>query len=320
MKKLIVLFLMVSSLLFPDIVGRGIGETEVLAKKSALDELSQQIEVTVDSIFSTKEESIDGVYSRDSAGVVNLLSNNFLIGVDYKTDKIGKNFAVTATIGSDKVYFYEQKIYESYELVGYYYNKAKLCKSFGEKKSYLLASVKELKKGDSYKNISFLLGSKKVINPPINIAELKDELQKLKNANLDKMVVYIDISDEKYGNIKNLVTKNINAISKESNLDILIGDKDFNNTSLVVNVASLEQEVLPPFYYNGKKLSDTIYKSSITLSFVLKDSLGGTIYDSFTFSNSGKSFLSAEDAINISVNRLLRDAKEKLSLTLQSAF
>lgn len=320
MKRIILFFMTISVLIFPDIIGHGIGETEVLAKKSALDELSQQIEVKVDSLFYTEESANGDQYTRNSAGVVNLLSNNFLIGVDYEIEKIGKNYSATAIISKDKLYFYEQKISDSYSLVNNYYNKSKSTKSIGEKKSLLLASIKELKKGDSYNNIALLLGSKTSITSPVNEFKLKEELQNLKDANLDKIVMYVDLENDKFANIKGIVTKNLTQISKENQFDIIMGDKEYNNTLFQVKVISYTTEVVPPFYYNKKKLSDTIYKSNLTLSFILKDSYSGTIYDTFTFENSSKSFLSHEDALNLSAGRILRDAKESLTMGLSNIF
>lgn len=320
MKQIILVFMLISVFIFPDIIGTGIGETEILAKKSALDELSQQIEVKVDSLFYTEESYNGDEYTRNSAGVVNLLSNNFLIGVEYEIEKIGKNYSAIAKISKDKVYFYEQKISDSYTLVDNYYNKSRNTKSIGEKKSLLLASVKELKKGESYKNIAMLLGSKNNINSIINEFKLKEELQSLKDANLDKIVVYVDLENEKFAGIKGFVTKNLMQISKENGFDIIMGDKEYNNTLFQVKVISYTAEVVPPFYYNNKKMSDTIYKSNLTLSFILKDSYSGTVYDTFTFENSSKSFLSPEDAINLSANRILREAKEDLTVGLSNIF
>lgn len=316
MKKIILFFMFCSFYLLADIVGVGIGETEILAKKSALDELSQQIEVKVDSLFYTEEINKNGIYSKDSVGTVNLISSNFLIGVEYYVEKIGKNYSAKAVISKDKAYFYEDKVREAYNLSSQYYGRSTKTKSFGEKKSYLLASLKELKKGDSYKNISLLLGSKKAISPGVNEFTLNEELQKLKNENLDKLIVYIDLEEEKFLGVKNIIAKSITQISRENNLDIVLGDKNYNNTTFQVRVVSYKEEVIPPFYYNNKKLSDTIYKSDLVLSFELKDSLSGVVYETFTYENSSKSFQSPEDALNLSSNRIMKEAKGKLTISL----
>lgn len=320
MKKVILLFICLIFNSFADLVGVGIGETEILAKKSALDELSQKIEVNVDSLFYTEETFNGDGYTRNSAGVINLLSNNFLIGVDYEIEKIGKNYSAVAKITDDKIYFYEQKIYDSYSSSSLYYNKGKESQSVGEKKSYFLGSLKELKKGNSYKNIAMLLGLKKDIKAPVSELEINDYLKKIKDSGLDKIILYIASDEESDGSIKNLLSKDLMKISRENNLGLMMGDKDYNNTTLILKVSSLEKEEIPPFYYNGKKLSDTIYKTNLVLSLVLKDSLSGKIYDSFTIDSSSKSFLSFEDSVNIATNRALRDNKDKISLLLQNVY
>ena len=319
MKNLFIIFLFTSSILFCDIIGRGIGETEVLAKKSALDELSQQIEVNVDSIFYSEETKSNDDYNKNSTGIINLYSNNFLLGVEYKIEKVGKNYSALAIISNDKSFLYEQKVNDTYNLVSSYFEKANNTKSPGEKKSYLLGSLKELQKGNNYKNIAILLGSKKTKTSLINEADIQDALQKLKNSSLDKIILYVSLEDT-FVNIKNLVTKNLVQISKDNSLDLLIGDNNYNNTTLIVKVSSLTQEEIPAFYYNKKKLSDKIFKTSLSLTFILKDSFSGSIYDTVTLESSSKSFASSNDSLNIATNSILRDGKDKLSIMLQNLY
>lgn len=319
MKNLFIIFLFTSSILFCDIIGRGIGETEILAKKSALDELSQQIEVNVDSIFYLEQTKTNDDYNKNSAGVINLSSNNYLLGVEYKIEKIGKNFSALAIISNDKLYLYEQKVDNSYNLASSYFDKANNTKSAGEKKSYLLGSLKELQKGDNYKNIAMLLGAKKVINSSISKADIQETLQKLKNSNLDKIILYVSL-DDNFSNIKNLITKNLVQLSKENALDLLIGDNNYNNTTLIVKVSSLTQEEIPAFYYNKKKLSDKMFKTNLSLTFILKDSFSDSIYDTVTLDSTSKSFASSNDSLNIATNRILRDGKDKLSIMLQNLY
>ncbi len=319
MKNLFIIFLFTSSILFCDIIGRGIGETEILAKKSALDELSQQIEVNVDSIFYLEQTKTNDDYNKNSAGVINLSSNNYLLGVEYKIEKVGKNFSALAIISNDKLYLYEQKVDSSYNLASSYFDKANNTKSAGEKKSYLLGSLKELQKGDNYKNIAMLLGAKKVINSSISKADIQETLQKLKNSNLDKIILYVSL-DDNFSNIKNLITKNLVQLSKENALDLLIGDNNYNNTTLIVKVSSLTQEEIPAFYYNKKKLSDKMFKTNLSLTFILKDSFSDSIYDTVTLDSTSKSFASSNDSLNIATNRILRDGKDKLSIMLQNLY
>lgn len=319
MKKLYLFFLLTSSILFADIIGRGIGETEILAKKSALDELSQQIEVNVDSIFYSEETKFNDDYNKNSAGVINLSSNNFLLGVEYKIEKVGKNYSALAIISNNKLFLYEEQISDNYNLATSYFDKSNNTKSPGEKKSYLLGSLKELQKGNNYKNIAMLLGAKKINSPSINEADIKEALQKLKNTNLDKIILYVSL-DDNFSNIKNIVTKNLIQVSKDNSLDLLIGDSNYNNTIMIVKVVSLTQEEIPAFYYNKKKLSDKIFKTSLSLTFILKDSFSGSIYDTVTLDSSSKSFSSSNDSLNITTNRILRDGKDKLSIMLQNLY
>lgn len=319
MKNLFIIFLFISSILFCDIIGRGIGETEILSKKSALDELSQQIEVNVNSIFYSEETKSNDDYIKNSAGTINLYSNNFLLGVEYKIEKIGKNYSALAIISDNKLFLYEQKVNDSYSLASSYFDKANNTKSAGEKKSYLLGSLRELQKGDNYKNIAILLGAKKTPNSLINKADIQEALQKLKNSSLDKIILYVSL-DNNFPNIKNLITKNLVQLSKDNSLDLLIGDNSYNNTTLIVKVSSLTQEEIPAFYYNKKKLSDKIFKTSLSLTFILKDSFSDSVYDTVTLDSTSKSFLSSNDSLNIATNRILRDGKDKLSIMLQNLY
>lgn len=319
MKKICFYFLLLSSFLFAEMIGRGIGETEILAKKSALDELSQQIEVKVDSLFFM-EENYDGLeYTKNSAGEINLSSNSFLLGLEYKIEKVGKNFSALAIISDDKLYLYEEQIRNSYDLAASYFEKSKLTRSPAEKKKYLQASLKEIKKGNSYKNIALLLGKPQFKEVVLNQADIDKALQELKNSNMDKVIIYIKI-DAGFEEIREIVAKSITQLSKENNLDLLLGDENYNNTVLLVKVSSLFQEDIPAFYYNNKKINERMFKSNVSLTFVLKESISDSVYDTFTISANGKSFLNLQDSLNNAINRALKEDREKIGLMLEKLY
>lgn len=319
MNKIFCLFVLIANFTFGEMIGRGIGETEILAKKSALEELSQQVEVKVDSLFFM-EENYDGIeYIKNSSGETNLSSNNFLLGVEYKIEKVGKNYSALAIISNDKLYLYEEKIKESYELADSYFEKSSLTKSPAEKKNYLQGSLKEIKKGNSFKNIALLLGKPKIATLNVNESDIEKALQELKNSNMDKIILYIKI-DKGFENVKNIIAKSIAQISKDNNLDILMGDEDYNNTVLLVKISSLTQEDIPAFYYNNKKINERMFKSNVSLTFVLKEKLGDSVYDTFTLSANGKSFLNLDDSLSNAINRALKEDREKIGIMLENLY
>ena len=102
MKKLMILLLgilMSISSFSETLEGVGRGNNEVMAKKEALADLSNQIQVTIKSNFISNKSLTNGQSNREVSSGISTISETSLLGVDFKVKK--KWFRSKRSIPSD---------------------------------------------------------------------------------------------------------------------------------------------------------------------------------------------------------------------------
>jgi hypothetical protein len=105
-KKFILIISLVIVVFAKDISVIGFGDTQIEAKKSALKELSNQIEVSLQSnMITTKSISATGEYEKDVVSTFNQISTTKFLGLEYgKFDALHKTIKITLPTLSYKLY------------------------------------------------------------------------------------------------------------------------------------------------------------------------------------------------------------------------
>lgn len=282
MKKLIIFILTLSlvTLTFgKDITGTGYGATEKEARENALNDLSQQIRVTVESNYSSKNTFKNGETDKNLQSNVKLFSKNDLLGVEYKSKKyfLRKKYRVRAFISDSNLPMYEGKT-ESFKNQ-IYLNLSKIKKSNNllEKKELLEKSISDFVLYEGYKNMAFILGSKKVFSIKYTEAQLKEQLKsinlQLNAPRITFLSVTGDFPSEAYEYIKNrsdnLAVKIFDTSSKK--FAIVSEMNESVNTVFNVNVNSYTVDKKGSVYYNDKAITKERFLASINISITAKD-------------------------------------------------
>lgn len=319
MKKLILvtLFIFSTGIFARDLVGTGIGSTEVLARKHALEDLSTQIEVTVESLFHKEETSYNDDIDKYSKSVINLRANNVLLGVEYEVEEIGRDYSAKAIISKNSLNLYEGKVMDLEENVTKDFKRGKDSEKVADQKRFFTEALRNKQQADTYRNIAFILGSQKSLSGVYTEQEIINELKRIEDMALDKAVVYFRVD----GNFDKVEYKNYFVASLDRLIgnfansyedQLMLGTEDFNNIIIDATLNSSYIELLEPVYYNNKKLTDSMYKASITVTFIVRDTFDESIKGTFVISTNGKSFDNELKAMEKAISLALRDSKYKL--------
>lgn len=182
MKKILLLFFLLSSIIFADLKGSGQGKSESEAKNNALSDLSSRIQVEVSSEYSSKSNDSNKGYKFEDVSMINLKTSNDFLGVDINVEKTSvfkDEYRAIAILKSDKLYLYYNKIIKLDEnmLVNF---KLTNDGSKREKLNYLEKVSKNYKQREKYSYIVVALGGE-VSKPSVSkykIERKKKSLQK----------------------------------------------------------------------------------------------------------------------------------------------
>lgn len=299
-----------------DLIGTGIGKSKDEARRYALDDLSQQIEVTVESLFHSQVNAYNENAEVKAQSVVNLRANNVLLGVEYKVTEIGDEYNAKAYISSNSMGMYERSVIDLENTVAVNFKKGGEAKSISDKKLYFTEAYKKSSQAETYRNIARILGSTKDLPSTYTLAEISAELKEIEGQALDRAVVYFDIQGEFEADYKShlesLLNKVIADLSNVYSGQLIPGNESFNNIVIETVLNSSHVDHIDPVYYNGKMISKAMYKASITISFLVRDTFEDRVKGSFVASTSGRSFDDEESAIKRAISRAVRDSKPKL--------
>lgn len=282
MKKILTIFLLVGMTIFSfgkGLEGRGYGKTSNEARRNALDDLSQQIRVTVESSYSSDKSFNDGETREELMSSINLISKNELLGIEYKTKKyfLRRKYRVIAKIEEENLPLYEDKA-ETYKN-NIYLNvqKSESTETLQGRKELLQKSLEELDYYEGYKSVAMILGSKKAYSMKYTRADLEGRITRIDNIlNAPKVMLVTltgDYPSEAYDFIKNKVDNLISTISKNSSTKLVIA-KEMNNdvnTLFNVNVNSYYIDLTDPVTYNEKEIIGEKYEASINITITAKD-------------------------------------------------
>jgi len=282
MKKILTIFLLIGITVISlgkSLEGTGYGTTSGEARRNALDDLSQQIRVTVESNYSSDKSFSNGESKEELMSSINLISNNDLLGIEYKTKKyfLRKKYRVIAKIDQENLPLYEDQA-ESYKN-NIYLNvqKSESTETLQGRKELLEKSLKELDYYEGYKSVAMILGSSKVFTMNYTRADLEGRIARIDNIlNAPKVMLVTltgDYPSEAYDYIKNRVDNLISTLSKNSSTKLVIA-KEMNedvNTLFNVNVNSYYIDLTDPVTYNDKEIIGEKYEASINITITAKD-------------------------------------------------
>lgn len=255
--------------------GVGIGNSEVIAKKEALGDLSNQIQVTIKSNFTSNKSLTNGQSNRIVSSGISTISETNLLGVDFKVKKkwFRSKYIATAILDESKISLYEKKANELRSLINNNYNQFSQIEDLNLKKNYLTSAFKSYEEFDSYRNVAIILGSTKIYNLPYTKTQIKNHLESVdKKINSNSLyngvnILYVKSSGEFDEDSKeyfdNYFYTMLSSISRENDNKVAISSKNDStvNTLVKVVINSNYTSTKPAVYYNKKMI---VPKSFIT--------------------------------------------------------
>jgi len=335
MKKIIILLLgilMTVSSFSKTLVGKGEGPTEAIAQKEALADLSNQIQVTVKSNFTSQKTLSNGETNNDASSEISAISETKILGVDFEVKKkwFRSKYIATATLDETDTSLYEKKADELRNKVSTNYTQALGSENLKLQRNYLMNALKSYEDFESYKNVATILGSQKIYQLPITKTEIKNKLQsveeKMNNSSLYNgiNILYIKSSGQFKDNSKDFFDNAFNSIlasiSKENNNKIAISNANDSTVNTLVKVVlnSNYTTVKPAVYYNKKMITpDTnITTINVTVELYNKENIENLL--TITVTGEGSDEKSVEASFEKAVKNAFAQMEEKLKSSLIS--
>ncbi|OQY42196.1 MAG: hypothetical protein B6227_02865 [Fusobacteriia bacterium 4572_74] len=283
MKKLMILLLgilMSISSFSKTLEGIGMGNSEVMAKKEALADLSDQIQVTIKSNFISNKSLTNGQSNREVSSGISTISETNLLGIDFKVKKkwFRSKYTATAILDKTKISLYEKKANELRGLINSNYTKFSQAEDLSLKKNYLTSALKSYDEFDSYRNVAIILGSTKIYNLPYTKTQIKNDLESVdKKINSDSLyngvnILYVKSSgkfDEDFKDyFDNYFYSMLASISSENNDKIAISSDNNSTVNTLVKVVlnSTHTSIKPAFFYNKKMITPESFVTTLNIT------------------------------------------------------
>jgi hypothetical protein len=323
MKKLIIFIftLTLITLAFgKDITGTGYGSTERKAKEDALNNLSQQIRVTVESNYSSENTFENGEINKNLQSNVNLFSRNELLGVEYKTKKyfLRKKYRVRAFVNESKLPLYESRVETLKNQIYLSISKVEKSNNLLEKKELLEKSILDFDLYEGYKNMTAILGSEKIFSINYTEAQLKAQLKNIDDILDAPRIVFLsvtgDFPNEVYDYLKNRSDNMVTKIFDNSQKKLAIVNEmnERVNTVFNINVNSYNVEKKGSIYYNGKAITKERFIASINVSITARNNEIDSYIISKTASSSSYDVNSEKTAMYKAIDSLFKKEGEEL--------
>lgn len=256
MKKILLLFILMTTLAFGDLEGIGRGKNEIEAKNKALSDLSSKIQVEVKSEFNSKSTENNNRYIFEDTSSINLKTANDFLGVDIKVDKISMfsdEYEAVATLSSNKLHLYYNRIKELDENIATNF-KLTNTGSKSEKFDYLEKVLEDFKKRDKYSYVIAALGGQ-ISKPSISKysierrkASLKKKLQEHVNVALNVMGD-VDEDDRVY------FQKELSSSVKDKRIVLRYIEDGSEDYYIDINIVESKEEKIPETYIMPEMVS-----------------------------------------------------------------
>lgn len=249
MKKILLLFILMTTLAFASLEGIGKGKNEIEAKNNALSDLSSKIQVEVKSEFNSKSTENNNGYTFEDASNINLKTANDFLGVDIKVDKtsmFSDEYEAIATLSSDKLHLYYNRVNELDKNIATNF-KLTNTGSKSEKSNYLEKVLEDFKKRDKYSYVIVALGGQ---TPKPSVSKysverrkssLKKELEERINVALN-VIGDVDESDRVY------FQKELNSSVKDKRIVLKYIEDGSEDYYIDINIIEKKEEKIPETY------------------------------------------------------------------------
>ncbi|MBZ4683244.1 MAG: hypothetical protein PWP46_124 [Fusobacteriaceae bacterium] len=306
LNKILLLFIL-SVNIFANITGYGNKTTLEEAKKEALVNLANQISVKVDSEFY-KEANVDeeNNYSEKKSNKVKLTSIKEFLGVEFIINRLKSGYEVYAVIDKDDIPLYLSEIEKLNKEISYKLD-SKEDDLLKEKENYNNI-LDLLEKIEDYRYILNSLGYSKTIKTVVSIVEIQNKIVEINKKLNEKKYMYIDIRKSfeyiPYNDylIKDLKRK-LEYFANKNNM-IITTNKEKGNIIIKISIDNVITEKTEPFYYNNKKISDSIYKNSLSATLEIYDKRVNNILVEKNINTSSKSVISEDSVVKNNIRKL----------------
>jgi len=333
MKKLMVLFLgilMTISSFSKTLEGVGMGNSEVTAKKEALADLSNQIQVTIKSNFTSNKSLANGQSNREVSSGISTISETNILGVDFKVKKkwFRSQYTATATLDETKISLYEKKANELRGLINSNYTQSSQTEDLNLKKNYLTSALKSYEEFDSYRNVAIILGSTKIYNLPYTKTQIKNNLESVeKKINSDSLyngvnILYVKSSGKFNDGSKeyfdNYFYSMLASISHDNDDKIAVSSDNDSTVNTLVKVVlnSNHTSTRPAVLYNKKMITPESFVTTLNITVELYNKKKVENLLTISATGEGTDENSKEAAYEKAVKNGFEQMKEKLKKSL----
>lgn len=310
MKRLLLFFILTTTLAFAGLEGTGRGRSELEAKNNALSDLSSRIQVEVKSEFNSRSNDSNRGYTFEDDSNINLKTANDLLGVEVEIEKISvfkDEYKATATLSSDKIFLYDSRIEEIDERIATNFKLAN-SGSRSEKMVYLEKILEDFKLREKYSYIITALGGE-VPKPRVSRysverrkSSLKKELEKSSRVALN-VLGDVDEKNRLY------LQKELSSSIKDKRMILSYVEDGEEDYYIDVHITENSEEVIPETYIMPEM---TDIRISAFMEIINSD--GETIF-SQNISGEGEG-IERKQAMGSAIDMLKKNFNENLKVIL----
>lgn len=246
MKKILLLFLLISSIVFADLKGSGEGKNELEAKNNALSDLSSRVQVEVSSEYSSKSNDSNKGYKFEDVSMINLKTSNDFLGVDISVKKnsmFKDEYKAVATLKSDKLHLYYNKIIKLDEnmLVNF---KLTNDGSKREKLNYLEKVSKDYEQREKYSYIVVALGGE-VSKPSVSQYKIERKKKYLQKEIQQTVTMALNVIGDIDENTLLFFQKELSSSVADKRVVLKYIEDGTENYYVDINVIEVKKETIP---------------------------------------------------------------------------
>ncbi|WP_372715200.1 hypothetical protein [Ilyobacter sp.] len=249
MKKILLLFILMTTLSFADLTGIGNGKNETEAKNNALSDLSSKIQIEVKSEFNSKSTENNNGYSFEDASNINLRTTNDFLGVDIKVNKISifkDQYEAVAILSSDKLNLYYNKIKIIDESI---LTNFRLTDSGSkiEKIDHSDQALEDLKKREKYSYVILALGGQ-ISKPKISKYDIEKRKATLKKDLHERVSVALNVIGDIGEDDRIYFQKELSSSIKDKRIALGYIENGSEDYYIDVNIIENKAQKIPETY------------------------------------------------------------------------